>query len=59
MSNGLKNRFGYVSKCGGIPMYPEEFNVNMERPESVTDEDIKKWDESFERFMEKMEQYFD
>ena len=55
MFNELNNRFGYISKCRGIPMYPAEFNIDVERPESVADEEIKKWDKSFDKFLKKME----
>ena len=35
MSYNLKGRFGYVSKCRGIPKYPGEFTVNLEKPDNV------------------------
>lgn len=55
MSNNIKERFGYVSKCRGIPKYPEEFKVNLERPVCVSDEDLRKWKESIGQFLEKLE----
>jgi hypothetical protein len=30
----------HVQKCGGIPKYPAEYVFDMERPESITDEQI-------------------
>ncbi|PWB87534.1 hypothetical protein [Methanobrevibacter thaueri] len=59
MSYNLKGRFGYVSKCRGIPKYPGEFTVNLEKPDNVSDEDLQKWDESIGQFLKKIESDFD
>lgn len=30
----------HVQKCGGVPKYPSKYVFDMERPESMTDEEI-------------------
>ncbi|MBQ8016537.1 MAG: hypothetical protein IJ258_00365 [Methanobrevibacter sp.] len=55
MSNNVNKRLGYASKCRGIPKYPEEFTVNLEKPDSVSDDDLQKWDESIRQFLKKIE----
>ena len=55
MSNNFKERLGYSSKCRGIPKYPREFTVNLEKPNCVSDEDLLKWDESIGQFLKKIE----
>lgn len=59
MSNNFKERLGYSSKCRGIPKYPREFTVNLEKPNCVSDEDLLKWDESIGQFLKKIESDFD
>lgn len=53
-----EKRFGHASKCCGISMFPAEFTIKIEKPECVTDDDMKKWDENFEKFMKEVELYF-
>ena len=42
-----------VSKCIGIPMYPEEYHFDMERPKGITDEHIKARKNKVDKFFEK------
>ena len=42
-----------VRKCIGIPMYPEEYHFDMERPEGISDEQIESKRKKVDRFFEK------
>ena len=49
----LESSGGRAYKCGGIPMYPEEYHFDMERPEGISDEDIEISKKQVGNFLEK------
>lgn len=49
MSNELKNRFGYVTKCGGIPYYPTE-SLYEEMKNTLNEKQIEIYKRKAEKF---------
>lgn len=47
-----------VRKCIGIPMYPEEYHFDMERPKGITTEQINARKNKVDKFLEKKDLLF-
>ena len=52
MTTNEKDTFK-VRKCIGIPMYPEGYHFDMERPKCITDEHLQDRKNKVDKFFEK------
>ena len=48
-----KSNKSYAYKCSGIPMSPIDYKFDMDKPESITDDQIRANEQKITRFLEK------